>query len=84
MPSGEIKWIDGVGNVLEGSTYIGTYDAVTGKCELYNGTEMPCPSTDPQDIKQPTVGGAQTYWWLFLVFFSLAVIVFAWWLNRKK
>lgn len=76
-------WIDSLGNLREDGDYIGYYDAIIEKCFLLNGTEVPCPVVDTA-VKQPTVKGGQTYWWLFLVFFCIAVIVLAWWLNRKK
>lgn len=77
-------WVDSLGNLLRGSEYIGFYDSVTGKCELMDGTEVSCPDVSQAAQQQKTIQSTQTYWWVLVIVFSLVVIFFAFWLNRKK
>lgn len=79
----EIWHIDNLGNLYQGSDAVGTYDSITKKCELYDGTEVPCPNANPI-VNQPTVQSKQTYWWVLLLAFCIAVVLLAWWINRKK
>lgn len=79
-----IRWIDGLGNVLEDGQYIGYYDATTKTCALLDGTPILCPTGNAKDIQPVVVESTPTYWWVLLIVFSVLVILLGWWINRKK
>lgn len=71
--------IDNLGNLINQVTeqIDGYYDSIVGKCYLMDGTEIACPTLNP-NTRQATALGSQTFYW------AAAIAVGLWWLNRRS
>lgn len=79
--SSNLQWIDNWGNVYDGSTPIGYYEA--GKCFDFDGNTLVCPDTSGQDIKPITVRANRTYWWAVLLVLVLGLFFYFKFIAKK-